>query len=73
MYQSAGIPVRPRVVTETVTTKSEGEVEVYVNPTTYDSLLAVLSANSDGIVPTDIADIFQHRGSFTVICDASVA
>lgn len=75
VYQQVAVPaavntVRSAVV-ETVTNRPG--VEVYVNPDTYDSILAVLQASGAGAVPSDIAAIFQHRGPFTIICDATVS
>ena len=71
VYQQ--IPTRP-VATTTVAepVNKDSGVDVYVDSATYDAFLALLSQSGD-VVPPDIATVFEHRGSFTVYCDATLA
>ena len=75
VYQQ--VPVRAvtqqTTVVGTPRDQTESGIEVYVDSATYDSILMVLRGNGTEVVPADIAANFEHRGSFTVICDPTVA
>ena len=71
VYQSIATPTAVAAVRQEIRDEASDGVEIFVSAAEYDALLSVLSAAGAGAVPDDIADVFKHRGPFTVICDST--